>query len=234
MHPRAQPAPVGSESARARFLRHLAATVPSSADGCIRVGIDGPDGSGKTWFADELATALRDAGRAVFRVSADDFHHVRAVRYRRGRDSPEGCWLDSYDYDRLQADVLAPLGPDGDRRYRPRAHDLVTDEILDPPWQQAEPGSVLVLDGLFLHRDELAGRWDFSVFLDVPFAETARRLAARDGSVPDPTHPSLRRYVEAQRLYFRTCTPQQRAGVVVDNADLDAPRITTPTVSPVA
>jgi hypothetical protein len=34
-----------------------------------------------------------------------------AVRYRRGRSSPEGFWLDSFNYERLRADVLEPLGP---------------------------------------------------------------------------------------------------------------------------
>jgi uridine kinase len=68
--------------------------------------------------------------------------------------------------------------------------------------------------------------WDFSVFLDVPFAVTALRMAERDGTHPDPTHPSMRRYVEAQRIYFAACTPTKRASVVIDNSDFDAPRIT--------
>jgi uridine kinase len=176
-------------------------------------------------FADELAQALRADGRAVVRVSADDFHHVRALRYRRGRDSSDGFWLDSHDYDRLRADVLHPLGPGGDRRYRPAAHDLATDEITHPPWRIADPGAVLVLDGLFLHRDELAGCWDFSVFLLVPFAETARRLADRDGTPADPVHPRLRRYVEAHRIYLATCSPTTRASLVIDNTDLAAPHL---------
>ncbi len=35
----------------------------------------------------------------------------------------------------------------------------------------------------------------------------------------------MRRYVEGQRLYFRTCDPRARADVVVDNSDVDDPRI---------
>ena len=83
---------------------------------------------------------------------------------------------------------------------------------------------VVIVEGMFLHRDELAGRWDLSVFLDVPFAETARRMAARDGSVPDPEHPSMRRYVEGQRRYLAGCDPRQRATLVVDNTEPRAPR----------
>jgi len=211
---------------RARLIREVASLVPvSTGDACVRVGVDGVDGAGKTTFADELAAALEAMGRCVVRVSADDFHQVRALRYRRGRNSPEGFWLDSYDYVRLRRDVLDPLGPGGSREFRPAAHDLASDRVLEPPLRRAEPGCVLVLDGLFLHRDELADAWDFSVFLDVPFAVTAARMADRDGSHPDPEHPSMQRYVQGQRLYFDACRPWQRAAVAVDNADPHHPRL---------
>ncbi|MGH3642938.1 MAG: uridine kinase, partial [Mycobacterium sp.] len=188
---------------RAGTLRSVAGRVPSSDDGrCVRVAVDGPDGAGKTRFADDLAKVVHEAGRPVVRISVDGFHNARAMRYRRGRDSPEGFWLDSYDYARFRLDVLDPFGPGGSRRYRPAARDVGTDTPLAPEPQAAEPGSVLVVDGIFLHRDELVDAWDLSVFLDVPFSETARRMAVRDGTDPDPEHPRTRRYVEGQRLYF--------------------------------
>jgi uridine kinase len=162
-------------------------------------------------------------------VSADDFHHVRAVRHQRGRDSPEGFWLDSYDYPALIENVLAPFGPGGGRRYRAASHDLHSDEVLDLPWQQAPAGAVLVLDGLFLLRDELAGHWDLSIFLTAPFEVTVARMAARDGSHPDPEHPSVARYVQGQRLYFAACRPWERADLVIDNSDVDRPALVTRT-----
>jgi uridine kinase len=105
----------------------------------VRVGIDGVDGSGKTTFANELSDVLQSLGRKVIRVSVDDFHNIRELRYRRGRSSPEGFWLDAFDYDRLRADVLEPLGPGGSRRYRPAAHDLASDQVLDPRHEVAQP-----------------------------------------------------------------------------------------------
>jgi uridine kinase len=50
-------------------------------------------------------------------------------------------------------------------------------------------------------------------------------MAVRDGSHPDPTHPSLARYVEGQRLYFDACRPWERADMVIDATDLDAPHL---------
>ena len=143
------------------------------------------------------------------------------MRYRLGRDSPQGFWLHAFDYGRLRSDVLDPLGPGGSRRYRPKAHDLATDAVLDLEPLVAPPGAVVVVDGLFLHRDELRSAFDRTVFLDVPFDETARRMARRDGIAG----PGLRRYVEAQRLYFAACAPKERATILIDNTDVSAPRI---------
>ncbi|MEU8230928.1 uridine kinase [Actinoplanes sp. NPDC048967] len=207
---------------REQVIAEVAGRIPA-AGGAVRVAVDGVDGVGKTTFARELAAALRARGRPVVHVSADGFHQVRAVRHRRGRTSPEGFWLDSYDYAALVSAVLAPFGPGGDRRYRSAVHDVATDEVLDLPWVQAPAGAVLVVDGLFLHRDELVAHWDFSIFLTAPFAVTAQRMARRDGTHPDPDHPSMARYVRGQRLYFAACRPWERADLVIDNSDAGRP-----------
>src|SRR2546429_7212648 len=107
---------------RLALIDDITSRVPASAGAdCVRVAVDGVDGAGKTVFADELAQQLRLANRDVVRVSADDFHHVPAVRYRRGRASLAGFFLDSYDYASLREKVLDPLGPGGSRRYQAAA-----------------------------------------------------------------------------------------------------------------
>ncbi|MFI7068237.1 uridine kinase [Kribbella sp. NPDC050124] len=216
-------------TSRTDLLRQVADLVPGAVgQDCVRVGVDGPDASGKTTFADELADVLRSLGRHVIRVSVDDFHNVREIRYRRGRLSPEGFWLDAFNYDRLRADVLDPLGPAGSRQYRRAAHELTTDRVLNPPYETAPPNAVLITDGLFLHRDELAACWDFSILLSVPFDVTTQRMAARDGTNPDPNHPTIQRYITAQHRYSKTCTPRSRATVVIDNTIPEAPHLVRP------
>lgn len=60
--------------------------------------------------------AVLDAqGVVTVRVSLDGFHHPAAVRHRRGRHSPEGFFLDSYDYAAFRRLVLDPLAPGGAR-----------------------------------------------------------------------------------------------------------------------
>ena len=83
----------------------------------------------------------------------------------------------------------------------------------------------MVIDGIFLHRDELVEAWDYSVFLDVPFEVPVARMAARDGSSPGPANPSVARYVDGQRMYLRACRPWERATVVIDNSQPEFPRL---------
>lgn len=194
-------------------------------DGILRVAVDGVDGSGKTTFADGLCREFRAADRTVFHVSLDDFHHQQHIRYRRGRTSAEGFWLDSYNYSAFTAHVLEPLAPGGSTQFRAKHHDVASDNLLDHPAQTAPPGSILIVDGMFLHRAELRDEWDFSIFLDVPFAITAARMADRDGTHPDPEHPSMTRYVGGQQLYFADSHPAARADLVVDNSDPAYPAV---------
>jgi uridine kinase len=155
------------------------------ASGAARVGVDGVDGAGKTTFAGELAARLEGFGR----LGADDFLNPPAARYARGRASPLGFFLDSYDLAALRAAVLAAPGP-------------------------------VIVDGLFLHRDELRDLWDYSVFLDVPEALSVARCLARDGPLPAGVGD---RYVGGQRIYLERCDPRSRATLVIDNSELSAP-----------
>jgi uridine kinase len=189
------------------------------------VAVDGVDGAGKTVFADEMGGAIQALGRPVIRASVDGFHHPRRIRYRRGRTSPEGYFHDAYDYAALRNVHLDPLRDGGSGRYRRAVFDYARDQTVDAPEEQAAAGAVLVLDGIFLHRPELTNYWDYSVFLQAGFEVTFARLSARDGCDPDPDAPDNRRYLDGQKLYQATSRPAQTASVIVDNNDIQQPRI---------
>ena len=194
-----------------------------SPERVARVAIDGVDGAGKTTFADELADILRMLPREVIRASVDGFHHPRALRYRHGRNSPEGYFEDSYNYAALKEHLLDPLSPGGSRRYRAAVFDHITDTPVSTPEREAPVSSILIFDGIFLHRPELYPYWDASIFLQVDFAVSVSRCASRDGSSPDPLAPANRRYVEGQRLYLLACEPAKGATITIDNNDLARP-----------
>lgn len=196
-------------------------------DRVTRVGIDGVDGAGKTSFADTLAEVLASRGRQVVRASIDDFHHPAVVRYRLGRHSPDGFFLDSFDYAGLRDALLDPLSPGGSGAYHEAIFDYVSDERVYAPARQASPDAILVFDGVFLHCPELRRYWDQSVFLDAAFEISIPRIILRDPRLgsPDPAAPTNRRYVEGQRRYLKECSPRTAAGILIDNNDFTAPRI---------
>jgi uridine kinase len=201
----------------------LAGEVASRGHAIVRVGVDGVSGAGKTSLADELAIMLQHAGRTVIRASADDFHYPKAQRYRLGRDSPDGHYLESYDYDTMKRELLDPLGVGGSRRYRTVVFDCALDRPVTSPQYFAPDGAILIFDGLFLNRDELRDYWDVSIFLDVPFEIATKRCAQRDGVVADYRHPSNRRYIQGETRYLQECRPQDRASIVIDNSDFLRP-----------
>ena len=196
----------------------------------LRVAIDGVDAAGKTTLADELVQPLQTRGRPVIRASVDSFHNRRAARYRRGENSPEGYYLDSYNYDSLIRNLLGPLGPGGDRQYRTAAFDLRADAPIDIPLHQAPVDGILLCDGIFLLRPELGHYWDVKIFVDVPFDVTVERAARRDalslGGVEAARERYWQRYVPGQQLYLSQCQPQSLADVIVDNTDPLNPLLT--------
>ena len=201
----------------------IAARVPDPGR-AVLVAVDGADGAGKTELAGALGRALARAGRTVVRASVDDFHHPRAHRHARGRTA-ETVWSRSFDLAALRRELLDPWRQGPPAAYRRRWHDLVTDAHLDVSSEPVPARGVLVVDGVFAQRPELAGAWDLVVWLEVPDAERVRRMAVRDGTVDDPGHPDQERYLGAQRIYRDSCDPLGSADVVVDNSDWTSPRI---------
>ena len=188
----------------------------------IIVAIDGVDGAGKTTLANALAVPV--AGRRpVVRASIDDFHRPAAERWARGRESAEGFFRDSFDYDGLARVLLDPFRAGGEILVA--IHDVVADIPRNVSGGVPAPDAVLILDGIFLHRAELVDRWDLSIYLDVDFPVSIPRGAQRGFGDPDPAAPSNHRYVEGQRIYLAEADPASRATILVDSTDIDQPRI---------
>src|SRR5262245_17067613 len=183
-HPRAGPSLAADEDG-VSLLDELADRIAGLPPRRARVAVDGVDGSGKSTFAVALAAVVR-LQRPVVESTVDGFHHPRQIRYRRGRDSPDGFFEDSYDYRALRRCLLDPFAPGGDGRFRRAVFDHRTDQPIDESPEWAAPDAVLILDGLFLHRPELRESWDYSIFLRVGFAETYARMAVRNGCPSNP------------------------------------------------
>lgn len=213
---------------RQELLGYLADVVESVAIAHPkRVAVDGPPAAGKTSLSNELADILRSRGRQVIQASIDGFLFPRLRRFRRGEDSAEGCYYDSFDFEALHRVLLEPLGPGGDRRIQYAVYDGVTDSALSPPITTASADAVLLFDGVFLLRPELIYRWDLSIFVSASFEEALGRARNRDQSVKRSANEVERRYrsryIPSQQFYFDTVHPTDLCDVIVYNDEPQQP-----------
>jgi uridine kinase len=201
-------------------LDALAAEIVSLyGSGRVVVAIDGIDGAGKTHFADDLAATLVATGHAVFRASIDDFHRSRAERHARGADSPEGYYRDSFDYSTFRRVLMEPFRLGGSTAFVTAAFDHRRDAPVPAKWRTGPRDAILIVDGIFLLRPELAGLWNYSVWLDVPRETAEERMLARDGA-----SESVERYRGGQELYLAEASPRTAASAIIDNRDFEHPR----------
>jgi uridine kinase len=209
---------------RAEMIRgvvHHIAALPRTAP--VRVAVDGRTASGKTTFADELAAGIQQSGRPVIRAQIDGFHRPRVERYRRGRMSPEGYYRDARDLDALVSLLLAPLAPGGDRMIRTESFDLDADQPIDAaPWR-ADDAAVLIVDGTFLQRPELAAHWDATIYVRASSHLCLQRGIDRDSAHLGGPEQTRRMYAEryqpAYEMYEHEASPETSADLIIDNDD---------------
>ena len=195
-----------------------------------RVGIDGHSAAGKTTLADELAATLRTkTARPVLRVMIDHFKRHVDLRTQYPAGSPQNYYFEMFDVDAIRDELLAPLGPGGHRRYRTQILDFSGRTPIDSGVHLSPDDAILVADGGFLQKPALSRHWDLLVYLHIEVADVLHRGTVRDQAYMDSAEAAAERYrtyyIPGEQLYLAEVRPAERADIVIDNRDFDAPRI---------
>ncbi|MBN2012982.1 hypothetical protein JW960_26870 [candidate division KSB1 bacterium] len=194
-----------------------------------RVGIDGLSASGKTVFADDLVQPLEQLGRHVIRASIDGFHNPSDIRYRRGEHSIDGYIDDSFNYQAVVNNVLAPLGPGGDFRYKGSAFDFITNQSMSAIVEKAQSDSILLFEGVMLFCTDLAPHWDYRIFIDASLDVIFKRAVIRDserlGGSDKLAKKYQNRYLPGQRQYISRYKPHETAHLMINNNNYHEPYI---------
>ncbi|HFK1680928.1 uridine kinase [Bacillus sp. FSL K6-0067] len=195
----------------------------------IRVGVSGITASGKTTFANELAEEIKKRGLPVTRASIDDFHNPRLIRYAQGKESAKGYYEDAHDYTAFKERLLKPLGPNGNLQYETISHNLITDIPVYNTPIFAQPNMVLIVDGTFLFKKDVAHLFDYKIFVDTDFEIARKRGVKREteafGSYKEAEKMFLNRYHAACKMYIEEHNPKDCADVVFRNSDLAKPEL---------
>ena len=110
------------------------------ARGRVIVGVDGIADTAE--FADDLAEALKNAGRAAFRASMRNFREPRVLRYSAG-SLPTS---DTYDIETLHRVLIDPFRDGGTGSFVLAAYDAERDAPIEPKWITAKADALLIVD----------------------------------------------------------------------------------------
>lgn len=161
------------------------------------VAIDGGSGAGKTSLAHYVARELDH----VTIISTNDFLMPLAQQ-----QNDVGAEL---DWRRLKDQVLIPLAkskPIKYWRYDPT-------EPTTQQWVDVVPNGIVVIEGAYSTRLELAPYYDVKMWVEAPMRIRLERMVQKDG---DNTRDYWSAYLPNEVAYMETYLPQQYADIVID------------------
>jgi molybdopterin-guanine dinucleotide biosynthesis protein A/uridine kinase len=197
-------------AAVAAVLERLA-VLPAAPGRARVVALDGASGAGKSI----LAAALRLRTGATV-LPADDFYApamaALSLAERARLTGPEVVDR-AFDWRRLRDEALAPLREGRSARYRPFAWGTgpTPDALADPRTLPA--AAVVVVDGVYSARPELADLIDLTVLVTAPEPVRTTRLAGRGD---DPSWTAA--WERGERHYLTRVRPASAFALVVAGA----------------
>jgi len=171
----------------------------------LLVAIDGQSGAGKS----RLAAAIAAEVEAVV-VDGDDFYAGGSDAEwdtRTVREKVDQC----IDRRRLRSEALEPLLAGRAASWHP--FDWEAGQGLAARPIVGRPARVILLDGAYSARPELADLLGLSVMVDVPAEVRRQRLLEREGA--DAIDAWYRRWDEAEVYYFTRIRPRASFDIVV-------------------
>jgi uridine kinase len=190
------PAPTGASNAADVLcdrIDSLRADVPAP----VLVALDGRSAAGKSTLAQQVA-----ARTAALVIDGDDFYRGGDDAFWRARSPAEKVDL-VIDW-RRQRTLLTMLGRGEPARWQP--YDWEADDGRQGGEVHMGPAPVVILEGAYSARRELADLFALRVLLDVPRATRRERLLRREGERYRAEWEA--RWGQAEDLYFEQLMPR--------------------------
>jgi molybdenum cofactor guanylyltransferase len=181
------------------------------AEQSVVIAIDGPSCAGKSILA--TALGLRSGGSVL---EGDDFyrHTLPRLCVTQRETMSDGAVVDAViDWERLRAEGLLPLWAGQSATFQPYDWDA-GDGRLAPP-KIIPAADVIIVEGVYAARPELADLVDVAVYLGVDPEVRALRYAERTDD------PDWRRFWErGEAHYFSAVRPPASFDIRLDDQDL--------------
>jgi uridine kinase len=166
----------------------------------VLIGIEGYGGSGKTTFAQKLASRLGNA----YVVSMDDFIVTEKLT--------EPSWDNgAFDRERLERQVLVPASNGQPVSYQRLvwATNTLSDLVTVPEVEY------LIVEGISSYHPSIKPYYDYTIWVETPMEIAQQRGHARDGSNENAHYWDL--WMRNDLAYQQRYHPEQRADSIFMN-----------------
>jgi uridine kinase len=184
------------------------------------VALSGIDGSGKTTLARDLEDALDSRGFRVALIGADAWHHPASVRFSE-RDPAGHFYRNAFRFEEMFRRLIEPLRRDGSVTLTANLVKLSSD-CSHPHTYLFRKVDIVLVEGIFLLRQDLRERYDLSFWIDCSFETALERSLARnqEGLTKDRLISDYERiYFPAQRIHLATDWPRFFADAILSNEE---------------
>lgn len=175
------------------------------------VAIDGLSGAGKTTIVHQLKNEMEN----IVILHIDDHIVKSEMRYNTGHDE----WFEYYqlqwDTASLKEHLHKKLHQNEKRLHLP-FYDKVKDTLISKSIQ-IPPKSIVIIEGIFLLREEWKAFYDYIIFLDCPREARYARVLDRDtyiGDLKERLKKYQNRYWVAEDYYLKMQNPLKLAHTI--------------------
>lgn len=183
------------------------------------LGIDGLSRSGKTTFVKRFASNLEDMGIQCQVIHIDDHIVERANRYNTGQEEWREYYYMQWDVEWLKEHLFGKLlsSEQIELPFYDDKLDEQTSRVIHLTGKK-----VLIVEGVFLMREEWKNYFDFTVYLDCPRDVRFSRESAQTQSNIDKFK---KRYWKAEDFYLQTAKPAENTDLVIPCQELVGERL---------
>lgn len=166
------------------------------------VGVDGCGGSGKS----TLANRLKDKFSNVTIVHMDDFY-LPSSQIIKSTPEKKSIGAD-FDWKRVLNQVLEPISQNLEGRYQ--RYDWEKDKLTE--WHTVPIGGIVIVEGVYSIREELANKYDYTVWVECPRETRLSRGLERDGK--EALEMWENNWMISEDIYVKEHKPHERADII--------------------
>ncbi|WP_099157432.1 kinase [Virgibacillus ndiopensis] len=192
-------------------LEALIRVIPTIEEGRrFILGVDGLSRSGKTTIVNKLKKILRDENNTVYVFHIDDHIVERKKRYHTEHEEWFEYYYLQWDINWLRDNFFTKLRYSNDLNlpFYDGDSDVCTMVNVKPP-----DSSIIIIEGVFLQRQEWRDFYDYVVYLDSP---RDKRFQRESNHTQKAIEKFKNRYWKAEEFYIQSESPKKNADLVLN------------------